>query len=192
MLPWVKKTLHPSRHVVGSDQSKGLAKAWRTMHVQAVTACHGKAHYTPVVKLKTSLIPQKALKSLRACSRAKVNRTSVTMVGGDQRCESQVASLKQMLRQCNMLGRSSSKSSRCHIDGLSSGFLTKAPGASEDSRRSDGVSELLPRQCLTEGSLGADLRLGCRGTLNTQKWARRVCWPCQHFVHFHLQNFAVP
>ena len=131
-------------------------------------------------------------KPLRACSRAKVNRTSVTMVGGDQRCESQVASLKRMLRRCNMLGRSSSKSSRCHIDGLSSRFLTKAPGASEDSRRSGGVSELLPRQCLTEGSLGADLRLGCRGTLNTQKWARRVCWLCQHFVHFHLQNFAVP
>ena len=128
MLPWVKKTLHPSRHVVGSDQSKGLAKAWRTMHVQAATACHGKAHYTPVVKLKTSLIPQKALKSLRACSRAKVNRTSVTVVGGDQRCESQVASLKRMLRRCNMLGRSSSKSSRCHIDGLSSRFLQEHLG----------------------------------------------------------------
>ena len=111
------------------DQSKGLAKAWqRIMNVQAVTACHGKAHYTPVVKLKTSLIPQKILKFLRACSRAKVKCTSITMVGGDQRCESQVASLIRMLRRCNMLGRSICKTSRCHIDVLSSRFLQEHLG----------------------------------------------------------------
>ncbi|CAE7834416.1 unnamed protein product [Symbiodinium sp. CCMP2592] len=128
VLPWVQKKLCPYKHVVGSDQSKGLAKAWRTLNVQAATACHGKAHYTPVVKLKTSLIPRQALKNLKACSRANVNRSTVTMVGGDQRCESQVASLKRMLRRCNMLGRSSSKSSRCHIDGLSSRFLQEHQG----------------------------------------------------------------
>ena len=114
--------------MVDSDKSTGLAAAWKAVGVPAATACHSKDHYTTVVKLKTRECSKKPLRSLQRRSRTVVNRSTVTLVGGDQRCESEMAALKRMLRRCNMLGRSSAKKRRAHVDGLCSRFLADEIG----------------------------------------------------------------
>ena len=102
------------------------------------------------------------------------------MVGGDQRCESQVAALKRMLRRCNMLGRSSSKKSRCHIDG-SAPFFATGTGASKDSCRCGGVSEFLPQYRVAQGSVESGFLLGRRRRLKAENGTAMFVAPASVF-----------
>ena len=103
------------------------------MSIPATTARHSVDEMTPVVKMRVSKITpgqQKTLKKLAAKKRPAAiftpGKRKVSVVGGDNSAESEVAGRKQQLRRVNRLGCSSPKNN--HIDLLAARRLLMKPG----------------------------------------------------------------
>ena len=125
VVPLLQHKVNPSKHILGSDASKGLKGARKKLNLEAVTARHSLSEYTPVQSLKKSKVSTTALKAI-GCKAAQTGRHKVTMVGGDQVAESHTALLKQQLRRNNKLGGLSLKTA--HVDGLSALYIHKNLG----------------------------------------------------------------
>ena len=126
IIGWLKKKTDPARHVVGSDASKGLRSAFKEIGVEQATAKHSQSEYTPVRKLNIKNVAKRALKRMKgAC---KVSKQTISLVGGDQHCESLASSVKRSLRRAGKLGKNGARLQGSHIDPLGLYYLSQHPG----------------------------------------------------------------
>ena len=103
-----------------------MGKAYQELGLSSATVAHSRNHFTPTTKLDKAKLGKTALRFLKGKSRAKVSSRSVTLVGGDQRCEALAGSMKRMPRRLGLLGKG--RKTKSHIQGLSAVFLTEHVG----------------------------------------------------------------
>ncbi|CAE7281115.1 unnamed protein product [Symbiodinium sp. CCMP2456] len=146
VLPLLSSKVSPGKHLIASDQGKGLGKAWASIKVEAATACHSKNHFSPLVTLSKKNLGKRALAVLKGKNRAVVKPRTCKVVGGDQRAEARVGAVKRQLRRTNLLGRSAKDGA--HVDGLSSHFLLEnvglAPVVAAVAAYREAVQDVLP------------------------------------------------
>ena len=132
-VPHIARLANASMHVIGSDSSTGLRGCYSDLGLQAACARHSLSEWTPAVKLNRKHIPKAALRVMTATSRgskpaAKVSQRTVTMVGGDQNCESIASQVKGSLRRLGKYGKIQSDRGDQHIAPLSAKYLADRPG----------------------------------------------------------------
>ena len=93
------------------------------MGLEAASARHGRAEFTPLVKLSKANLASDVLQNITAKKRTSQTKRTVRIIGGDQKCESLANMMKFQLRRVNLLGKHSKKDNKHHIDGLSAVWL---------------------------------------------------------------------
>lgn len=132
-LPHFWKHLKADSLIACSDAGSGLGKAWKRLGIPAATAKHSIDEMTPLrsFKVKDLTSGQKKTAQMLAAKKRPAalfspKKRKVTVVGGDNSAESEVARGKQQLRRINRLGRSSPANN--HIDLLAARRLLLKPG----------------------------------------------------------------
>lgn len=106
-------------------------KSFKDLNKPVAPARHSVDEVTPLVTLQTSSLTReqkRTAKKLAARKRpsARMASDSVSYVGGDNLCKSNISSMKRTLRRAQLLGRSSPATA--HIDSLQAIALQETPG----------------------------------------------------------------
>ena len=121
--PIIKSKMVKHKHLAASDSGTAFKKTWKEMGLEAASARHGRAEFTPLVKLSKANLASDVLQNITAKKRTSQTKRTVRIIGGDQKCESLANMMKFQLRRVNLLGKHSKKDNKHHIDGLSAVWL---------------------------------------------------------------------
>ena len=129
----LQKHLQSNSVIACTDAGTGLKKAMAGLNIPHATARHNLDEMTPLRKLAVkdlgyaqAKVLKKAAVAKRPAAQFSPQKRKVTVVSGDNGCESEFARNKQQLRRLNLLGRSSPQTS--HVDVLATRRLLQNPG----------------------------------------------------------------
>ena len=102
-MPYLSQKLSDKKHVIGSDAATGLKAARKKLNLHQAVAKHSLSQYTPVVLLPKRHLPKAALQAMRSAASVKTDvrekRSSLQLVGGDQKCENLAGHSKNQMRR---------------------------------------------------------------------------------------------